>query len=273
MIAEEEQVSNYRATMKDRWLKKKTPVSTSRFLSMTSPSNVLGGDNTSAIGASGGRVGGGKRLTMDELKAKMDNEYYIRKAEHYLPEVKTVVIDSKSLSSIMDYVKSSGHPRCGYLYGVINSEKGEACVDSIYEPPQDIVTSLPLEDGRKERVGEVVKLIGMKPLGMIVTNDEGVLDANNVEHMLTRGLGYIAIVMKNAMEVTAFQLSKQCIELWEKKIIVASPKTLTMQGKKMNTSAKVSVNGKECKEIEVERLIVPIGIKQKHENDVIDNYV
>ncbi len=264
-IKMDDQLGDYRTRMQERWKKRSPP--------FVVPAATTNGSKTSRTGGGGGRVGYSEHnaerrmLTIAELKSKMDVEYYI----HYPPKpssetLKTVIIDRESIMSIVNYVSKSTNPRRGYLYGVTDKNGTEMTIDTIYEPPQNMKTSILLEDLRKERVNELVKLVGMQSLGLISTNKDGLMTAQDVWYLLSKKLGTISVVVRPTGEVVAYQLSKQCVELYDKKILIG------VKNEKIQTKSKVSINGKETDEIEPERLYVPLAIKERVENDVIDNY-
>ena len=87
----------------------------------------------------------------------------------------TLVVDSTSLSSIRLFMRETGGgqiPRIGILYGAVSEDKSSIIVDSIYECAQDILTGEPLHDTRSPMVARLSGLMGLRPVGLLVSSLE-----------------------------------------------------------------------------------------------------
>lgn len=79
---------------------------------------------------------------------------------------KPVIIDSCSLNSIIEF----NNKRTGILFGKADDE--DITIDAIYECSQDVITGEALMDSRLIQVRNLSSLMGLKPLGILVTSDE-----------------------------------------------------------------------------------------------------
>lgn len=91
--------------------------------------------------------------------------------------ISIIAVDATSLESVRTYIQVSKNPRSGILFGsvVVDEELGyvSVVVDAIYECAQDCTTGEPMRrDARMAMVVRLNQLMGMRPVGILVTGTE-----------------------------------------------------------------------------------------------------
>lgn len=86
-------------------------------------------------------------------------------------DLAVVAVDESSLNSIKSYLSPERKFRNGILFGTVE-DNTTVIVDAIYEMTQDNLTGEPLLDSRIAMVRNLSKLMGLQPVGLLVTGDE-----------------------------------------------------------------------------------------------------
>lgn len=124
--------------------------------------------------------------------------------------VNTLMVDATSLDSITSFVMK-GNPRCGILYGVLEGHM--IVVDAIYECAQDTTSGEPLHDTRMPMVQSISGLMGMRPVGILVTSDD--LPSASMFVRLARLTGAVAhalLVVNRQGVFNGYRATQSCLD-------------------------------------------------------------
>jgi len=144
-------------------------------------------------------------------------------------------------------------------------------VDVIYEPPQENEDEKIRElkdDKTRDKVDAIAALFGIKPVGWIVsysTPRDHALTAAEIlkaaEYQAKYGDHFVTVTIglnqDQQISLEAFQVSKQCVELYQKGLFELDPTNSSI----LKTKKKVDVGKKTVTEVECLLLITNTGIQ------------
>ena len=237
----------------------------------------LSAESEAALEATSTATSRPKRMTIEELVAKQ-----VRIERQKDAGCALLSMDRNAASQFQSYVGAAmafSAPRCGWLYGTADDERG-VHVDFIYEPPQqaDKLDRFYVEASEEEKdaVETIAQALGVKKVGVILAQSqkprEYIMSDFEIQWMAReQALGdqrFVTAVVslqsfedengKESKEVhfEAFQLSDTCMKLYREGWFVPQeePSGIT----KVNDD--VIVAGKDVREIDNDFFLVPVKI-------------
>jgi len=218
-----------------------------------------------------------KKMTIEELVAKQ-----VRVERQKDAGCALLSIDRNAAAQFQAYVGAAmafSAPRCGWMYGTADDEKG-VHVDFIYEPPQqaDKLDRFHVETSEEEKdaVETIAAALGVKKVGVILAQSQKPRDyimsdfeiewmareqAMGDQRFVTAVVSLQSFEDENGKEnkevhFEAFQLSDTCMKLYREGWFVSQeePSGIT------RVKDDVIVAGKDVREIDNDFFLVPVKI-------------
>jgi hypothetical protein len=120
--------------------------------------------------------------------------------------ISIVAIDQTSFDSLI----SAKEFACGILFGTIE-DSHTVIVDVIYELPVDLFIHEVLRDTREEMVIRLSRLMGLQPVGVIITNNNELISTNLIQVMqLKSAITHVLIIVNTEGEARAVVPTPRC---------------------------------------------------------------